>query len=403
MFFLLLFLLGYTSSVFAQIFKIDDNQKRITIHFSFIRNLIVLHLNVNNKGPFNFILDTGVGLMVITDPKVVDLINIKNKYSVRVYGLGDAEGIEAYLVRSLEINMPGISGEGISAAVLKNDEFGLSNYAGIPIHGLLGSDFFESFAVHINFIDSTLIVGTPQNIRIFKRANKVPLSIEEHRPYIMAPIKLNGTRETQNKLILDIGAGYALSLENVLKKDMVPQHKFIPSNLGFSLTGPINGFLSRIDEITIGKYKFKNVVTGFPEYSEEKAKLISVNRDGNIGIDILKRFNLIIDYQNSVMYLKPNMYFKEPFEHDMSGLEYYANGGDLKKIMISRVESGSAGDDAGLQKGDEIISINLKTVKDMRMEEIDAIFRSKNNRSVLLEVYRDKQSKKVILTLKQRI
>ncbi len=402
MFIILLYLLSINWAN-AQNFKIDGNQKRVTIHFSFIRNLIVLHLNINDKGPFNFVLDTGVGVMIITDPGIVDLKNIPNKHTIRINGMGGMEGFDAYLVKSLNVNMPGIIGERVSAAILKKDEFGLSNYAGIPIQGLLGYEFFESFAVHINFADSTITVGVPKNIRVFRKATKVPLSIEEHRPYINTPIKLHGEKEVASKLIVDLGAGHSLSLENLLYKNFNPAQKFITANLGISITGPINGYLSRVDEIAVGDYKLKNIITSFPEYNEEKANLISVTRDGNLGIDILKKFNLIIDYQNSVMYLKPNIYFKQQFEHDMSGLEYYADGADLKRIIISRVETGSAADDIGIQKGDEIISINFKPVLNMTIEEIDGIFRSRNDRSVLLQIYRSKQAEKVILTLKQRI
>jgi C-terminal processing protease CtpA/Prc len=103
------------------------------------------------------------------------------------------------------------------------------------------------------------------------------------------------------------------------------------------------------------------------------------------------------------MYLKPGLLQTEPFEHDMSGLEYYATGKDYQHVVISRVEPGSAGDAIGLERGDEIISINFKPVEKMTLEEIDALFRSRDNRSILLEIYHDNRYDNVILTLKKRI
>lgn len=242
--------------------------------------MIVVRVNINNKGPYNFILDTGVGLMIITDPKLVDSLNIKNKRSITVTGMGEGKDFEAFVVPSLKVGMPGITGDNVSAAILKNDEFGLSNYAGIPIHGLLGYEFFSSFAVRINFSDSTIVAGLPKNMRVFKRGAKLPLSVEEHRPYITTKIKVSNHAELKdNKLILDLGAGHPLSLENLVDQNHGLPEKFIASNLGISLTGPIKGFLSRINEIEIGKYKLKNVVTSFPEYDTVKNKLISVKRD----------------------------------------------------------------------------------------------------------------------------
>jgi len=122
-----------------------------------------------------------------------------------------------------------------------------------------------------------------------------------------------------------------------------------------------------------------------------------------LGIEVLKKFNLIIDYQGQAMYLKPNNQFKEPFEHDMSGLEYYTTGNNYKHVVISRVEKGSAADDIGLIKGDEIVAINFKSVQDMTIEDIDNLFRSRNDRSLLLDIFHDNVYDKVILRLKRRI
>jgi hypothetical protein len=387
-----------------QYFQLDSNKRRVTLPFNFIRNMIVVPVTINNKGPYNFILDTGVGLMLITDPALVDSLNIKNKRLITVSGLGDGSDFEAYVVPSLRVEMPGITGKSISAAILKSDDLGLSNYAGMPIHGLLGYEFFNSFAVHLNFVDSTLTVGLPKDIRIFKRGDKIPLSIEDRKPYIMAQVRIsNGKPKKDDKLILDLGAGHPLSLENLIGENKGLPEKFIASNLGISLTGPIKGFLSRVQEIEIGKYKLKSVIASFPDYDTSKTKLISIKRDGSMGIDILKKFNMIIDYQNSVLYLKPDIYFHQPFEHDMSGIEYYADGPGLKHIIINSVDRGSAAADAGLQKGDEIVSINFKSVQEMSIEQIDNAFRTKDDQSVLLVIFHDNQYDKVILTLKRRI
>jgi hypothetical protein len=170
------------------------------------------------------------------------------------------------------------------------------------------------------------------------------------------------------------------------------------------LAGPIKGFLSRIDEIDIGKYKVKNVITAFPnDYDSTTMKYLSVARDGNLGVGILKRFTVIFDYPDNALYLKPNANFHQPFEHDMSGIEYYATGDDFKHIIVSRVEPGSSADEIGLEKDDEIVSINFKPVANMSMEELDGIFKSKDQRNLLIEVFHDHKYDRVILTLRKRI
>ena len=126
-------------------------------------------------------------------------------------------------------------------------------------------------------------------------------------------------------------------------------------------------------------------------------------RDGNLGAGLLKKFVVVFDYYNKAIYLKPGSDYREPFEHDMSGLEYYAAGDGFSRVIISRVEPGSAGDAIGLEKDDEIVAINFKQTATMSLEQIDDIFKSQNDRSLLLEIYHDKKLDNVILTLKRRI
>jgi len=387
----------------AQYFDLNYNRKQVKLDFKLIRNLCVIQLKINDKGPFNFILDTGVGLMIITDPKMVDSIDLQNKRTIKLPGLGEGEAYEAYVTPPLKIDIPGLTSYDVAAAILKTDHFNLSNFAGIPIHGLLGYEFFNNLAVKINFNDSTLTVYRPQDVRLFKKGSKIPMMVESHKPYVEARVKLpNGTEQTC-KLIIDLGAGHPVSLENMIKKNGLPQ-KFIIANLGVGLTGPISGFLSRITEIELGKYKIKKVITSFPnDYDAETLKYLTVPRDGNIGVGILKRFTVIFNYHDNSLYLKPNANFGDPFEHDMSGMEYYSGGDDFKHIIISRVEPGSPADEIGLERDDEIVGINFKSVADMTLEQIDDILKSKSERSLLLEVYHDHRYDKVILTLRRRI
>lgn len=399
----LIYLLCFSfSPVKAQYFDIDKGSRTVRLPFKLIRNLVIIQLQINDRGPFNFILDTGVGLMIITDPKMVDSIGLQNKRIIKMSGLGEGDAYEAYVTPPLKIQIPGLTSYDVAAAILKTDHFNLSNFVGMPIHGLLGYEFFNNLAVKLNFTDSTLIVYRPKDNRSFRKGTKIPLSIEEHKPYVQALITLpNGTQQ-QCKLIVDLGAGHPVSLENMIKKNGLPQ-KFISANLGVGLNGPISGFLSRINEVDIGKYKMKGVITSFPnDYDEETMKYLSVKRDGNLGIGILKKFTVVFDYHDNSMYLKPNVNYPEPFEHDMSGMEYYA-AADLKHIIVSRVEPGSAADEVGIEKDDEIVGINFKPVKDMTLEQIDELFKSRDERSLLLEIYHDHKYDNVIITLKRRI
>lgn len=362
--------------------------------------MMVIKLIINNKGPFNFILDTGVGLMIITDPKLVDSINVQHKRTIKLTGLGEGDAYEAFVTPPLNVDIPGLKSDNVSAAILKTDYFNLSGYVGMHVHGLLGYEFFNNLAVKINFSDSTMSVSRPGDLKPFKKSQKLTIAIEDKKPYMETMVTFPDGNKALNKFIIDLGAGHPLSLENMLQKHALPK-KSIRANLGVALNGPITGFISRINEIEIGRYKLKNVITSFPDKDYLK-RTYTVQRDGNIGIGILKRFNVIFDYTNNALYVKSNDGYRAPFEHDMSGMEYYSAGENLSHLIISRVEPGSPADEIGLIKDDEITSINFKPVSKMSTEEIDAFFKT-TERSLLLEIYHDKKYDRVIIALRRRI
>lgn len=387
----------------AQYFYLTQNRKRVTVPFQLVRNMVIVRLKINGKGPFNFILDTGVGVMIITDPAVGDSINVLNARTIKLAGFGEGEEYEASIAPYLKVDMPpGLSSVGISAAILKKDHFGLSNYAGMPIHGLLGYDFFNSLQVKFNFTDTTMTVYRPDQDIKLKKLYKIPITIEDNKPYISVPITLNDGKVVNTRMIVDLGAGHPILINNSSKLNGYPS-KYIYANLGLGFNGPITGVISRIDEVEFGKYKFRNVLTSFPDEQSLRPGYDIDNRDGNLGLGILKRFTFIMDYPRNAIYVKPNGDIKRPFEHDMSGMQYYAGGSDYKHIIIERVEPGSAADMIGIQKDDEILDINFKPVARMSLEEIDEIFKSKDDRSLLLEVSRKNKSSFKVLTLKRRI
>ncbi|AMR30988.1 hypothetical protein A0256_05895 [Mucilaginibacter sp. PAMC 26640] len=388
-------------SVSAQFFDVDTGRKNVNIPFRVIRNMVVIKMQINNRGPFNFVLDTGVGLMIMTDPAMVDSINLTTKRSIKITGLGTDGDYEAFVTPPLKLVIPGLFSNGISAAILKKDYFNLSSYIGMPVHGLLGWDFFNNLAVKISFSDSTLTVCRPKDLKGTKKSQRVPITIEDKKPYLETMVSFPDGKKIKNKLVIDLGAGHPLSLENLIKVNGLPKN-YIKANLGVALNGPIFGYISRIKEIALGKYKVKNVITSFPD-DNYNSRTYTVPRDGNLGIGILKKFNVIFDYTNSAIYLKPNNTFNEPFEHDMSGIEYYSAGNALDHLIISRVEPNSPADEVGLEKNDEIVSINFKPVSKMGIEEVDNLLKSRSDRSILLEIYHDKRYDKVILTLKRRI
>ena len=394
-------LLGaFTQQTYAQYFSFEAGRQRATINFKLFRNMVIVPVHINGRGPFNFILDTGVGQMLITDPALSDSLKLQTQRKIKISGFGEGADIDAFITPELNVTMQGLKSHNVVAAVLKKDIFGLSNYAGVHIHGLLGYEFFSHLAVKVDFTDTTVVVFNSGSFKGFSHGATMPITVEANRPYIQTTITRDDGSQTLSKLIVDLGAGHALTLENVQNKALYSPKFIADGNLGFGIKGVINGSVGRIKALDLGRYKLKDLIVSYPE--DRFTSDMSIPRDGNLGIEALKKFTTVFDYAQGVMYLKEGSGFGQPFEHDMSGLEYYASGDDLNHIIIDHVEPGSPADKAGLEKDDEIVSINYKPVSKMSIEQIDELFRSQDSRILIIDVYHDTHFF-TLLTLKRRI
>jgi len=384
----------------AQSFRMKEPGSVETIRFDLVRNLIVVQLKINGHGPYNFALDTGVGYMLITEPSLVDSLHIISQRTIKIQGVGEGTTYEAHITGPLNIEMPGLICNDISAALFTKDQFGLSAYAGRTIHGLLGCEFFSQLAVKIDFEDSSLVVSAPKNMRYYRRAAKLPITIEDRKPYLTANVTFaNGTTK-QSKLLIDLGAGHFISMEN-LANDKILQPNRISADLGVGINGTLSGYLSRIKAVELGKYNVKDVIAAFPNNFSVPP---SVSRDGSLGIGLLKKFKVIFDYPNNAIYIKPGVAYRKHDEHDMSGMTYYGiMDNDLIHVVIDKVEPGSAASKAGIKKGDELEIIDTSLVGNMSLQQIDDLFQSRDGRSFLLIIVRDKKYVAVRLTLKRRV
>lgn len=395
----------FFNSAGAQVFEFTGNRKRETIPFTLVKNLMVIPLTINGAGPYNFVLDTGMGLFLITNPDLIDSVKMQNLRSIKIQGFGAGEELSALVAPSLEITIGSTRAKNVAAAVLKEDLFNLSSFAGMPIHGLIGYDFFNSFIVRISYASNTITIYRPETGYIPRKGNKIPITIENRKPYLVADVDLGNGKKLPAKLIIDTGAGHPLSLETYNGKPFEVPKVNISANLGVGLMGAITGYIARIPSVKLGKYTLHNVIASFPNYAEVGARVQELQRNGNMGNSILKHFEVVFDYGREAIYLKPSPFFKEPFEHDMSGMELSSGGTDFRRVMVTRVEPYSAAEEAGLAKGDEILSINFKPVADMTMQEIDNLFRSRDNRGFILEILHQgsKTKTRVIMTLQRRI
>ncbi|MRX47515.1 aspartyl protease family protein [Pedobacter puniceum] len=383
-------------------FGFKGKRKKEQLPFTKAGGLIVIKTYINQKGPFNFILDSGVGLMVITDPALKDSLKLNSLRKINISGLGEIEELSAYLAPSLQINIGSTEAKSLGAAILEKDLLNLSQHAGIPIHGLIGYDFFNSFTIKIYHQAGYLTLLKKSIQPKLKNGFKIPITIEKNKPYCQAQVHVNDTTY-QLKLIIDSGAGHTLALESLNGFNFPIPTENLKTILGIGLGGKINGSIARVNEFTLQNLKLQNLITSFPLYDDVAAKILTVPRSGSIGNRLLKQFNVTFNYHHGYIYLKKiNKTFPD-LEHDMSGMDIVAVGDSFNRYIINRIDENSPATAAELLVGDEIIAINFKPTRLMTLDEITEILRSRSGRGVLLDVVRGQEFYRAIIELKRRI
>ena len=389
-------------SGYAQNFEFSNDRKKDAINMILIKNLVIIPVYINEKGPFNFILDTGVGPMIISDPSIADSLNIKDLRTIKISGLGKGGEIEAYVTTSLHARIGKATLEHIPTAVLKEDLFRLSSYVGMPIHGLLGYHFFKSFIVELKYSTKRVIFYLPSYGKKIK-GERIPLEMINDKPYAKIEIESPELGALTLKMLVDNGASHAISLEILNKKPFPLPPVSILANLGMGLGGLISGSIGRVPVVKLGSFQLNNVLTSFPKYEEVAGKVLLNDRNGNLGADILSRFDVTFDYADTAMYLRKNGGFNRPFQHDMAGMEVYSDDTQLKRYYIGRIEPGSPAELGGLEADDEIIYLNFIPASGYSLTEINKVFREGDDKTVIITILRKGQLNIKVIKLKQRI
>lgn len=423
---ILFFLLFNTWTILAQDgFQFSKPVDKVTIPFKFINNLIFIPIKVNGV-ELNFLLDSGVEetiLFSLEDKKEVKFSNIEK---ITLRGLGSEDAIEGLKSTHNVLEIEGVKSNNHLLYIVLDQEFNLSSHVGIPVNGIIGYQFFKNNLVEINYERKRIIVHRDikkNKNRIEKKFDKVAITIEKLKPYFISKVTIDSI-EFPAKLLIDIGNSDALWLfENRSSAIKIPAKNF-EDYLGKGFSGDIEGRRAKISKFMMSKFEFHNPIVAFPDSSSVRNVKMVPGRVGSVGGEILRRFSVIFDYTNGFLYLKKNKEYFSPFNYNKSGVEiqhhglqwvketvllqtvpsvtvddpFKSNKSDfkykfnLKPIYeIANVRKNSPAANSGLQKGDVIVSINKNLAYKYSLQEINSLFKSEDEKWIVLEIDRNGQ------------
>lgn len=330
----------------------EDKPAKFITEFAFKQltgGVILIKAQFNNMpDSFNFILDTGSGSISL-DSATVEKYAIPHQPSGRyMYGIAGVRKVD--YARHNSITFQGLKVDSLDFYI--NDYSILTNVYGIKVDGIIGYSFFSRYLVKINFDSLKIRVYEPGSIEYPRHGFLLHPTI---RGLPIVPLIIKDARSVAANYYFDTGAGLCFLISRQFENDsaiLLKRRRPVSTKVQ-GLGGKTQMDLTIIKKVQIGKYKFKRV----PTYIlEDEFKLFSTpSLGGLIGNDILRRFNLIINYPQKEIHLLPNSHFRDHFDYSYTGMSLYNFDGIIE---ADDIVEGSPADKAGLKNGDIIIGID---------------------------------------------
>ncbi len=297
--------------------------------------------------PLRFILDTG-GVNLVTTATAARL-GLRSEGELEARGPG-ANSVTVGFTRVARLVVGG-------AVVLEKQLLrvlpmpGFDEVEGVPFDGVLGVELFKRLVVRIDYAGSTLELTDPSAFEPLAGATALPLTFFGHFPGVDGD--LDGLA---GQFWLDTGNRAGLFVAGPFAKANRLVDRYATSGvttIGWGVGGAVEGRLARGGRLTLGPIAVDGAVLRLA--SDEAGAMAIRHVAGNIGGEILSRFDVTFDYARQRVFLVPNAQHGCPFAADRAGLWINRRGDGV--IVMAVMAEGPA-EAAGLRSGDAIVDID---------------------------------------------
>lgn len=396
------------------------NAERSRISFQLIDNLIILPVEINGV-TLSFLLDSGVSkpiLFNIIDS--ADSLKLKNLESIYLRGLGDGDFVVALKSEKNVFKIGQALNVNQDVYVISDESINFTPRLGVQVHGIIGYDIFKDFIVEINYGSKYIRLNDPRTYtyKNCKKCETVPLTLVNNKPYIDATV-MTSTKNVPVKLLMDSGGSDALWLFENDSLGLVPtKDAYFIDYLGKGLSGSVYGKRAKLAQFSIKSFHLNDLNVAYPDSAAVSFARKFKERSGSMAGELLKRFNIIMEYGNAQVTFKKNKYFNAPFTYDKSGIILEQSGSRVIKerkntsqlktdqtaggIMvleayryqlkpafnIAELRPNSPGSKAGLMVGDIVISVNGRQTHALKLQEVNSFFRGEEGQFIKLVIDR---------------
>jgi hypothetical protein len=313
----------------------------------FAGNRIFFPARVNGQ-EVDVLLDSGATVSGI-DKGFPAKIRLQSKGNFSAPGTGGVDTMG--FVGGLEVQIGDLTLHGVNAAAL--DFAPVGDRIGHPMPFVLGDEIFNELAVDIDFAHHRLAFRDPASLELPAGATEVPL----RRMFGNRSVPVSVEAAAPVEFEFDLGNGAPLEVYPAYyQAHGLPGARRTSQMMG----GGVGGFraetVASLRHFTFAGVDFSGVPASFtPDTLSGSNSNVVV---GNIGLSVLDRFRLIIDYSHDRLYAAPYAdAVTAPFARDRLGLALTKREADFAVEFVSPNSPAQA---AGFKTGDVIAAIDGK-------------------------------------------
>jgi hypothetical protein len=324
----------------------------------FTGGVVLLRARLNDfPDTLNFILDTGSGGISLDSSTTVRLKLSSVPSDKTILGIAGIRQVKFIYHQTLRLT--GLTVDSLDFHV--NDYDILSSVYGDKVDGIIGYSFFSRYIVNIDYDSLRIFVYSKGSFK-YPKGGHLLKPVFSGLPIQTARV-MNG-RDVGGRFYFDTGAGLCVLLSSDFAADsslLLPGQK-IYSTQAEGLGGKANMRLTTVKEVKFGPYRFRKV----PAYIfDDDYNVTSYpNLGGLLGNDILRRFNVTLNYEHKEIYVIPNSHYRDLFDYSYTGLSIYWVDGEVR---IGDVMKDSPAEKAGFKVDDIVLAVNGNFSKNIQI------------------------------------